>query len=433
MADRIVVTGLGLITSIGIGREAFWDATLSGRSGGRPIEFDWMRQHGSVFRTRIGAPVADFHPGRFGIEPRDADLLDRVSQFSVAGALLALEDAGFRLVERNGSRQRGRKVEGIDPARLSVILGTGIGGLMTSEVSHGRWARAPRLTMPRYDLPMLIPNAAPAQVAIRVNAQGECKAVATACASGTMAIGDAYRVLRLDEADVVITGGVDAVLSDHDGWGLKGFDLLRATSRRNDEPERASRPFDRDRDGFVLSEGAGILVLEREAFAKARGARIYGTVRGYQSNCDAYHIIMLDPEAEQIVRLMKDLLARSGVEPDEVGYVNAHGTSTLQNDRIESAAIGRAFGRHAERLLVSSTKSQTGHAIGASGGIEAAATLLALSTGTIPPTINYETPDPDCPLNCVPNRPAERKVGLAVSNSFGFGGHNASLLLGRYE
>jgi 3-oxoacyl-[acyl-carrier-protein] synthase II len=248
-----------------------------------------------------------------------------------------------------------------------------------------------------------------------------------------MAIGDAYRSLLLNEADVVIAGGVDAVLSDFDGWGMKGFDLLRAMSKRNDDPERASRPFDRARDGFVLSEGAGLVILEREAFARARRARIYGEVRGYHANCDAYHIVMLDPGATQIVRLMTDLLAKTGVAPGEVGYINAHGTSTPLNDRAESAAIRKAFGPHADRLLVSSTKSQTGHAIGASGGIEAAATLLALSTGMIPPTINYDHPDPDCDLNYVANRPVERRVDFALSNSYGFGGHNASLLLARYE
>jgi 3-oxoacyl-[acyl-carrier-protein] synthase II len=427
---RVVVTGLGLVTSIGIGRAEFQEASLSGRSGGRALDFPWLVS-GPRFTTRIGAPVTGFRASDFEIGEREADLLDPVSQYAIAGTLLALRDAGFTLSE-GGSRGRGYRVVGIEPERLAVILGTGIGGLQTIEESHRRWNETPDSVMRRYYLPMLIPNAAAAQVAIRFEAKGECKAVATACASGTMAAGDAFRAIRAGDCDVAIAGGADAILSDRDGYGLKGFDLLRAMSTRNGDPARASRPFDAARDGFVLSEGAGILVLEREEFARARGARVYAEVLGYGTNCDAYHMLMLDPEARSIVRLMTELVRRAGIDPKDVGYINAHGTSTPSNDRTETLAIKRAFGDHAYDLLVSSTKSMTGHSIGAAGGIEAAATALALHTGIVPPTINQETPDPECDLNYVPNRPVERRVDVAISNSFGFGGHNAALLLGRY-
>jgi len=427
---RVVITGLGPITSIGICKGRFWQASLAGRSGGRRVDLPWMVP--ARFFTQVGAPVRDFDYQEFDITPREVDLLDRVSQYAIAGALMALKDAGFQLEPRDG-RRHGYRVEGVCSERLAVILGTGIGGLATTEASHQRWTEGPERQMKRYFLPMLIPNAPAAQVAIRFGANGECKAVTTACAAGTMGAGDAFRAIRLGEADVVITGGVDGILSDHDGWGLKGFDLLRAMSARNDDPEHASRPFDRERDGFVLSEGAGMLILESEEFARARGARVYAEVCGYETNCDAYHIVMLEPEGRQLVRLMSGLLRKTGTSPSDVQYINAHGTSTQLNDKAETAAIREVFGKHADGLLVSSTKSMTGHAIGASGGIEAAATALAIHTGQVPPTINYDYPDPECDLNYVPNRPAKRQIDLALTNSYGFGGHNASLLLARYR
>ena len=428
-APRVVITGLGLVTSIGIGRERFWEASLGGQSGGRALDFPWLVP-GPRFVTRLGAPVTGFHPADYEIAGREADILDPGSQFAIAGSLMALRDAGFTL-SNGGARGKGYRVEGVEPERLAVILGTGIGGLQTTEESHRRWVKQPDAQLRRYSLPMLIPNAPAAQVAIRFAAKGECKAITTSCASGTMATGDAFRAIQAGDCDIAITGGTDAILSDRDGYGLKGFDLLRAMSTRNEDPERASRPFDKTRDGFVLSEGAGILVLEREEFARARGARIYAEILGYGTNCDAYHILMPDPEARSIVRLMTDVVRRAEIDPKDVGYINAHGTSTPANDRAETMAIKRAFGRHAYDLLVSSTKSMTGHSIGAAGGIEAAATALALYAGIVPPTINYGTPDPECDLNYVPNRPIARKVRVAISNSFGFGGHNAALLLGQ--
>ncbi len=429
--ERVVVTGLGLVTSIGLGREPFWEASVAGLSGGRALDFPWLVP-GPRFATRFGAPVTGFCPADYEISAREAVLLDPASQFALAGSLMALRDAGFALAEGE-TRGKGYRLEGVEPERLAVILGTGIGGLQTIEESHRRWVEVPDAQLRRYSLPMLIPNAPAAQVAIRFGAKAECKAITTACASGTMATGDAFRALRAGECDVAITGGTDAILSDRDGYGLKGFDLLRAMSTRNEDPARASRPFDKTRDGFVLSEGAGILVLEREGFARARGARIYAEILGYATNSDAYHMLMLDPEVPSIVRLMQSILQRAGVSSAEVDYINAHGTATPANDRAETTAIRRAFGQHADELLVSSTKSMTGHSIGAAGGIEAAATALALHTGIVPPTINYETPDPACDLNYVPNHALARPIRLALSNSFGFGGHNAALLLGRYE
>ena len=427
---RVVITGLGLVTSIGIGRERFWEASLAGRSGGRALDFPWLVP-GPRFSTRFGAPVTGFCAADHEIAPREADLLDLGSQFAIAGSLMALRDAGFTL-PAGGARGRGYRVGGVETERLAVILGTGIGGLQTIEESHRRWVESPDAQLRRYFLPMLIPNAPAAQVAIRFEAKGECKTITTACAAGTMATGDAFRAIRAGDCDVAITGGTDAILSDRDGYGLKGFDLLGAMSTRNEDPARASRPFDKTRDGFVLSEGAGILILEREDFARSRGARIYAEVLGYGTNCDAYHILMPDPEARSIVRLLTEVLRRAGVDPKDVGYINAHGTATPANDRVETIAIKRAFGSHAYDLLVSSTKSMTGHAIGAAGGIEAAATALSLHSGMVPPTINYEAPDPECDLNYVPNRAVERPVRVALSNSFGFGGHNAALLFGQY-
>jgi 3-oxoacyl-[acyl-carrier-protein] synthase II len=346
---------------------------------------------------------------------------------------MAIRDAGLE-PELVDPKRKLRVVRGLDADRFAAVIGTGIGGIATIEESHGTWTRGrSRKGTKRYWLPMLIPNAVAAQVAIRFQARAECKAVVTACAAGTMAIGDAWRLIRDGEADAALTGGTEALLEGPDGYGLMGFDLLRVMSKRNGEPERASRPFDRDRDGFILSEGAGILFLEERERALARGARIYAEMAGYATNCDAYHIVMLEPEARQIVRLMEGLLRSTGTRPEDVDYINAHGTSTVANDRAETAAIRRVFGRHADDLLVSATKSMTGHGIAASGGIEAAATALAVHHGVVPPTINLDNPDPECDLNCCPWKPVRRDVRVALSNSYGFGGHNASILLRRHE
>jgi 3-oxoacyl-[acyl-carrier-protein] synthase II len=426
-ARRVAITGLGPITAIGIGRDAFWKASLEGRSGSRAIDFPWMDRE--QFRSHVGAPVTGFEPGDFGIAPRERRVLDPAACFALAGAGLALDDAGLATPPVEDARGV-FGIEGYDPERVAVILGTGIGGLHTFESSHQGWTRRPgRDGHKRYALPMLIPNALPAQVAIRYGARGECKAVGTACSAGTMATGDAFRLIRDGEVDLAITGGVESVLSDHDGFGLMGFDLIRAVSTWRGEPERASRPFDRDRAGFVLSEGAGVLVLEALDDARARVARVYAEVAGYRSTCDAHSMMQLAPGAGQIVRMMRELLQQTGTPPGEVAYLNAHGTGTVQNDPLETRAIREVFGPAADSLLVSATKSMTGHAIGASGGIEAIATALAVAEGRVPPTINLENPDPACDLDYVPGPAREALVEVAMTNSYGFGGHNASLML----
>jgi len=341
---------------------------------------------------------------------------------------MALEDAGLRTVAQD-ERRREFHVDGIDPSRAGVVLGTGIGGLCTLEKSHRAWVRGEPLTGAlRYSLPMLIPNALPAQVAIRYGFRGECKAVVTACASGTMALGDAYRLIRDGELDLAVAGGVEKTMSDVDGYGLLGFDLLRTLSTRNHDPERASRPFDADRDGFVLGEGAGLLVLEREEHARARGARIYARIAGYASTCDAHSMMQMHPTGDQIVRVMERAMASAGSGRDEIGYVNAHGTSTRLNDAQEAKALHRVFGKRVWDVLVNSTKAMTGHAIGAAGGIEAIATVLTLARGVVHRCVNLETPDPECDL-ALPRENRPLRATAALSNSFAFGGHNATLVL----
>jgi 3-oxoacyl-[acyl-carrier-protein] synthase II len=421
----VAITGVGPLTAIGTGVEAFWEGIRSGRSGARTVTFDWVASR--AFKSRVGAPVPEPSLEGTNLSRREADLLDPASRYALAAAALALSDAGLSVSLENDRRNRYR-VEGVDADRTGVVLGTGIGGLSTLEVSHRKWVRGePLIGALKYSLPMLIPNALPAQVAIKYGLHGECKAVVTACASGTMAIGDAWRLVRDGELDVALAGGVDKTLSDVDGYGLLGFDLLKTLSTRNDEPERASRPFDRERDGFVLGEGAGILLLERLAHARARGARIYAEIVGYATTCDAHSMMQLEPDGGQMRRVMERALVSAGVEPGEVGYVNAHGTSTRQNDAQEARALHQVFGKRVYDVLVNSTKAMTGHAIGASGGIEAITTALSLARGLVHRCVNLETPDPECDL-ALPRENREVRPAVALTNSFAFGGHNAALV-----
>ncbi len=422
----VVITGLGPVTSIGVGVRTFWEAILAGRSGARTVEFAWIQERS--FKSRVGAPVPDPDPVSCGLTEREAQLLDPASRYALAAAAMALEDAGLPAVPA-GDRERDLRLDGVDPVRSGVILGTGIGGLCTLEKSHRVWVRGEPITGAlRYSLPMLIPNALPAQVAIRYGFRGECKTVATACASGTMALGDAYRLIRDGELDLAIAGGVEKTLSDVDGFGLLGFDLLRTLSTRNHEPERASRPFDTDRDGFVLGEGAGLLVIEREDHARARGARIYARIAGYASTCDAHSMMQMEPSGDMMVRVMEQALASAAVSKEDVGYVNAHGTSTRLNDVHEARALHRVFGKRVLDVLVNSTKAMTGHAIGAAGGIEAIATALSLAHGVIHRCVNLDNPDPECDL-ALPRENRTARTAVALSNSFAFGGHNATLVL----
>lgn len=423
---RVVITGVGPVTSIGTGADAFWEGVVQGRSGVRGLDFPWLR--GRAFKSRVGAPVDEPDTALYPITEREATALDPAARLALAGAALALRDAGLglRLVDEKSNRYA---VEGIDADRAGVVIGTGIGGLNTIERSYRPYVRGEPITgLNRFALPALIPNAVPAQVAIKFGLHGECKTVSTACASGTMAVGDAYRLVRDGDLDVVITGGADKTLSDQDGYSLFGFDLLRTLSTRNTDPNRASRPFDAERDGFVLGEGAGILVLENAEHARARGARAYAEVAGYAATCDAFSMMQIEPSGDQMARVIERALRSADVSSDDVVYVNAHGTSTRQNDPMEAKALHRVFGKRVWDVLVNSTKSMTGHAIGAAGGIEAITTALSLARGVVHRCVNLENPDPDCDL-ALPRENQPVKPLVAISNSFAFGGHNASLVL----
>ncbi len=411
MKRRVVVTGMGAVTPLGLGVDAFWEGLVQGRSGVGPItQFD-----ASAFSTRIAAEVKDFDPTDF-MDKKDARRMDRFAQFAVAGARMALEDAGIS--------------DNVDWERVGVLIGSGIGGIHTfEEQCRNLFEKGPDRVSPFF-VPMMIPDMAAGQVSILLGAKGHNACTVTACASGSHSIGDAFKVIQRGQADVMITGGTEAAVS---ALSMAGFCAARTLSTRNDEPERASRPFDKDRDGFVLGEGAGILILEELEHAKARGAKIYAEIIGYASTGDAYHITAPAPEGDGARRAMLAALEDAGVEPGDVDYINAHGTSTEYNDKFETMAIKAVFKEAAYRIPVSSTKSMTGHLLGAAGGVEAIATCKALAEQVIPPTINYETPDPECDLDYVPNQARPAQLEIAISNSFGFGGHNAVLVFRRYR
>ncbi len=410
MKRRVVITGMAAITPIGTGLSAFWDGLISGKSGVGPItQFD-----STDFTTKIAAEVKEFDPTDF-MDRKDARRMDRFTQFAIAGAHMAVADATLG--------------DDVNWERIGVLIGSGIGGIRTLEDQcRNLVEKGPDRVSPFF-VPMMIPDMASGQVSIALGAKGHNACTVTACASGTNAIGDALRVVQRGDADVMITGGTEAAISP---LSMAGFCSARTLSRRNDDPEAASRPFDKERDGFVMGEGAGIVILEELEHAKARGARIYAEVVGYGCTGDAYHITAPAPEGDGGRRALAAALADGGVQPHEVGYINAHGTSTEYNDKFETMAIKSVFGESAYSVAVSSTKSMTGHLLGAAGGIEAIAVSLALSNGVIPPTINYETPDPECDLDYVPNNARERQIDVAVSNSFGFGGHNAVLVFRRF-
>jgi len=424
---RVLITGIGAVSAIGNTRDEFWSACLEGRSGGMTLENPWVVD--TDLGTKIGAPIREFDPVAAGVASREVSILDRTTWFALSAGHQALLDAGFTIVPRGDVKGR-FAVEGIDPWSLATIVGSGIGGLSSFESTHANW-RENRSKVPakRYALVMLIPNAAAGHLAIRFNAKGECKAISTACAAGTMALGDAYRTLLAGEADVVLAGGAEGVAGDADAFAMLGFDRLKTLSTRNDDPARASRPFDRERDGFVLGEGSAVLVLEREEHARARGARAYAAIVGYASNADAESMMQLDETGDSIVALARKALASAGRSTDEVEHISAHGTSTLLNDRTETKAFRALFGPRVDRVPVTALKSMTGHAIGASGPLETAALALGLHNGLLTPTINYEFPDPECALDVVANAPRAARPKLALKFSYGFGGHNACLVL----
>jgi 3-oxoacyl-[acyl-carrier-protein] synthase II len=405
-ARRVVVTGIGLVTPLGIGLEKTWKALCAGESGiARITRFD-----PTDYPTQIAGEVKDFDPAAF-IEKKEIKKMDLFIHFAVGAAQLAAEDAGLKVTSENAER-------------VGVYIGSGIGGLSSIETYHKVLQdKGPDRVSPFF-IPMTIINLASGQVAIRLGARGPNSCAVTACATGNNCIGDAFRLIQRGDADVMVAGGAEAAVTP---LGVAGFGAARALSRRNDEPTRASRPFDRDRDGFVLGEGAGVLVLEELEVATRRGARIYAEIVGYGMTADAYHITAPPDNGEGAVRCMELAIRDAGVAKEDIGYINAHGTSTFA-DKVETMAIKQVFGERAYRIPVSSTKSMTGHLLGAAGGIEAAFSVLAIHRSLLPPTINLEHPDPECDLDYVPGRARETSVHVVLSNSFGFGGVNACLL-----
>ncbi|MFC4103647.1 beta-ketoacyl-ACP synthase II [Paenibacillus xanthanilyticus] len=412
MKHRVVVTGMGVMTALGSDLQQFWGNLMEGKSGVSRIEaFDV-----SEYPTQIAAEVKNFNPEDYGIDKKEARRMDRFVQFAVVASQSAVKDAQLAIGEN------------VDPERVGVMIGSGIGGLGTWEDQHNiLLEKGPKRVSPFF-IPMMIANMASGQVSMATGAKGPNSTAVTACATGTHSIGDSYKMIQRGDADVMICGGAEATIRP---TGLAGFCSMRAMSTRNDEPEKASRPFDTGRDGFVMGEGSGVLILESLEHAQQRGAHIYAEVIGYGMSGDAHHMTEPDPDgaARCMIRALKD----GGLEPSEIDYINAHGTSTPVGDKSETSAIKKAFGDHAYKLAVSSTKSMTGHLLGAAGGVEAVILGLTLQNGIIPPTINLDDQDPECDLDYVPNTPRQADVRIALSNSFGFGGHNATIILKKYE
>ena len=412
MSRRVVVTGVGLVSPLGIGTQANWDALCAGCSGiGTITHFDPAQ-----FSARIAGEVKNFDPLQF-IDKKDVKKMDVFIQFAIAASQFAMDDAGLSVTEDVATR-------------VGVFIASGIGGFSTIEREHlALIAGGPRRISPFF-IPAAIINLAAGQVSIRFGAKGPNSATCTACSASAHAIGDAFEIIKRDEADVMIAGGSEAAITP---MGVGGFAAMRALSTRNDEPQRASRPFDQDRDGFIMGEGAGVIILEELEFATRRGAPIYAELIGYGMSADAFHITAPSEDGDGGMRVMQAAIRRAGIRPDQIDYINAHGTSTPFNDKLETLAIKRTFGDHARKLVISSTKSMTGHLLGAAGGLEGGITALAIKHQLIPPTINYETPDPECDLDYVPNHKRAAKIDYALSNSFGFGGTNGALLFKKYS
>ncbi|MCL0028217.1 beta-ketoacyl-ACP synthase II [Peptococcaceae bacterium] len=411
MGKRVVVTGMGVISPIGTGLNKFWEALISGASGvDRITQFD-----ASDYKVQIAGEVKDFNVGDY-IDKKEARRMDRFVQFAVAASKMATDDAGLDLNNE-------------DSERIGVVIGSGIGGISTVfEQSKILLERGPGRVSP-LTVPMKIINMASGQVAMAFGFKGFNSSVVTACASSNNAIGDSFRLLKNGELDVIVTGGTEAAIVP---ISIAGFSAMKALSTYNDEPQKASRPFDAKRDGFVMGEGAGILVLETLEHAKARGAKIYAEIVGYGVTCDAYHITAPDPEGLGAAKAMKKAMDEAGLTPEDISYINAHGTSTPLNDKLETLAIKKVFGKRAYDILISSIKSMIGHLLGAAGGVEAVASVLTVFHGIIPPTINYENPDPECDLDYVPNKARESQINAVLSNNLGFGGHNVTIAFKKY-
>ena len=409
---RVVVTGVGLVSSVGIGTEPTWEGLCAGQPGIGAI----TRFEAGEFASRIAGEVKGFDPLQF-VEKKDVKKMDIFIQYAIAAAQFAMADANLVIAPETAHR-------------VGVFIASGIGGFTTIEREHRALLKGgPRKISPFF-IPSAIINLASGQVSIRFGAKGPNSATCTACTASAHAIGDAYEIIRRDDADAMIAGGSEAAIC---AMGMGGFAALRALSTRNDEPERASRPFDRGRDGFVLGEGSGILVIEELEHAIRRGAAIYAEIVGYGMSADAYHVTAPSENGEGAIRVMETAIRKAGIRPEQVDYINAHGTSTPFNDRLETMAIKRCFGEHARTVAISSTKSMTGHLLGASGGLEAGIAALAVRHQLIPPTINLDDPDPDCDLDYVPHHARKATIRYALSNSFGFGGTNGALLFKQYD
>ena len=412
MNRRVVVTGIGLVSCVGLTADETWASLVAGRGGIGPI----TRFDAEAFRCRFAGEVKGFDPERF-MPKKEIKKFDTFIHFAAAAAKEAVETSGLTVTEENATR-------------IGTYVGSGIGGFSVIEREHEAFLKGGPGRISPFFIPAAIVNLASGYVSIMYGLKGPNSATCTACSSGAHAVGDSFKIIQRGDADVMVCGGAEAAITP---MGVGGFAAMRALSTRNDDPARASRPFDKEREGFVIGEGAGILVLEELEHARARGATIYAEVVGYGMTGDAFHITQPSEDADGARRVMEAALADAGVKPEEVGYINAHGTSTPYNDRLETLAIKRVFNDDAYRIPVSSTKSMTGHLLGAAGGLEAGILALAIHSQTIPPTINYQTPDPDCDLDYVPNEARQATFRYGLSNSFGFGGTNAALLMKRYE
>ncbi|MBE0595805.1 MAG: beta-ketoacyl-ACP synthase II [Desulfuromonadales bacterium] len=404
---RVVVTGVGVVSALGTGVEKNWTALMQGQSGIGPI----TRFDASSLPTQIAGEVRDFDPELY-IDKKEIKKMDLFIQFALGAAELAMQDSGLQITEENAER-------------VGVLVGAGLGGLPAIERYHQAMLDGGYKKLSPFFIPMLIINLAPGHISIKYGAKGPNISSVSACATGTHSIGDAFRMIQRGDADAMIAGGTESTITP---LGVAGFNVMKALSTRNDDPTAASRPFEKNRDGFVMAEGAGIVILEEYESAKKRGAKIYAEVCGYGLTGDAYHLTAPAPNGEGAARCIKMALTTAGVNPEEVDYINAHGTSTHFNDLYETMAIKTVLGPHAHKVMISSTKSMTGHTLGAAGGVEAVYSVLAMERGAVPPTINYQEPDPECDLDYVPNEARQAPVRIALSNSFGFGGTNATLL-----
>lgn len=412
MNNRVVITGLGPVTPIGTGKNKFWQSLIQGKCGIDRISYFDTKE----YPTKIAAELKDFDYSNY-ISTKEANRMDKSTQFSIVAVMLALEDSKLKITEK-------------DSYSTGVIIGSGIGGIETFEKQHKiLLEKGPRRVSPFF-IPMMISNISAGEIAIKIGAKGPNGVITTACASSTHALGIALKLLQRGDAQIIISGGTEAAISP---MSLAGFCKMRALSTQNDHPGNASKPFDKKRDGFIMGEGAGILILETLQHAKERNAIIYAEIFGFGMTADAYHITAPAPEGEAASKAMEIALKDAKIKPSMVDYINAHGTSTPLNDKLETLAVKKVFGKHAYDLKISSNKSMTGHLLGASGGVEAISTALTIKNDIIPPTINYNAPDPECDLDYVPNKSEKKIVDYAISNSFGFGGHNGVIVLGKYK